>query len=551
MYENVEIDRKGFVTKARRDIQSMGKVIAVGIDGAPWELVNRFSDSGSIPNIAQMVRTGVSADLRSSIPPVTAPAWKCYSTGKNPGKLGAFWWTKVNFEKQALTFTSSVDFKSRDYWDYISDTGEYCVQINMPMTYPPPKEFSGVFVSGVPALENDDFTYPKGLKEELLRKHGWRITHESEYDVNPDKFIASVSQLIDKRFDLAEEYIDRADFMHLTIFFIDDVQHYTWSQMKMGKGKHADAIETLWAQIDRRIGKLRERAGPDHHMVIFSDHGFTDLKGALYINEWLGPELIKKKAVVKMGKKSTTEKMLTLADRTHLTPILKRMLPANSRKRFQEGRREEELDRREFFVWDETKVYGSSEGPVYINRKLVADDQEYDELRKRLVAEIEALVHPDTGEPAIEKVYTREEAYQGPYMDQAPDLIILPALGYEVAANVSDDERVWATPETFHNKWTGIHRMEGILIINGPEIREGHRLDGADIYDVAPTILALKGMAVPDDMDGRVLVEAMTDPDRYKDVEKVAAEARQDVEHKFTEEEEAALQDRLRSLGYM
>jgi len=529
----------------------MGKVIAVGIDGAPWELIDRFSKSGSIPNITELVRTGVSADLRSTIPPVTSPAWKCYSTGKNPGKLGAFWWTKVNFGKQRLTFTSAVDFKSRDYWDYISDAGEFCVQINMPMTYPPPKEFNGVFVSGVPALENDAYTYPVELKEELLRNHDWRITHDSEYDVNPDKFIASVSQLIDKRFDLAEEYVERAALMHLTIFFIDDVQHYTWAQMRSGEGKHADAIETLWSQIDDRIGRLRKRAGPDHHMVIFSDHGFTDLKGALYINEWLGPEFIKKKAVVKMGKKSTTEKMLTVADRAHLTPVLRRLVPAGRRKRFQENRNVEELSRREFFIWDETKVYGSSEGPLYINRGLVPDDQEYEALRQRLVKEIEALVHPETGEPAIEKVYTKEEAYHGPHMEDAPDLIILPTLGYEIAANVSDEGRIWATPGTFHNKWTGIHRMEGILIINGPEVKEGLRLDGADIYDVAPTILALKGMPVPDDMDGKVLVEAMRDPDRYKNVERVAAEESHQVDHKFTEEEEAALQDRLRSLGYM
>ena len=529
----------------------MSKLIAIGIDGAPWELVDRFIASGSLPNIQRLIETGASGDLVSTIPPVTAPAWKCYSTGKNPGKLGAFWWTKVNFAERRISFTSAVDFRSRDYWDYISDAGEFCVQINMPMTYPPPTEFHGIFVSGVPALENDAYTYPEELKEELLQKYDWRITHESEYEVNPDKFIASVSQLIDKRFDLAEEYIERAAFMHITIFFIDDVQHFTWAQMKSGTGKHADAIERLWSQIDDRIGRLRKMAGPDHHMVIFSDHGFTDLKGALYINEWLGPELIKKKPVVKMGVKSTTEKALSLADRAHLIPVLRRMVPAGRRKRFQESRRSEELGRREFFVWDETKVYGSSEGPVYINRVLVPDEKEDDELRRRLVNEIEALVHPDTGEPAIEKVYTKEEAYHGPYMEGAPDLIVLPSLGYEIAANVSDEGRVWATPETFHNQWTGIHRMEGILIINGPAVKEGVRLEGADIYDVAPTILAIKDIPIPDDMDGRVLVEAMVDPSRYEDVERVAAQVGHEVEHKFTEEEEAALQDRLRSLGYM
>jgi predicted AlkP superfamily phosphohydrolase/phosphomutase len=529
----------------------MVKVIALGIDGAPWELVHRFGERGSIPNIMALIEGGASGDLRSTIPPVTSPAWKCYSTGKNPGKLGAFWWTKVSFEDRKLSFTSAADFKSREYWDYVSERGEFVVQINMPMTYPPPKAFNGVFVSGVPALENDEYTCPRELKEELLSKHGWRITHESEYAVNPVKFIKSVSRLIDKRFDLAEEYVGRADLLHLTIFFIDDVQHYTWAQMKEAKGPHKDAIEDLWAQIDGRIGNLRELAGADHHFIIFSDHGFTDFKGALNINEWLAPRYIKKKPLVKMGKKSRTEKLLTVADEMRLTPLLKRMVPAASRKRFQEGRREEELDRREFFVWEETKVYGSSEGPLYINRQLVVDDDEYQALRGQLIEELEALVHPATGERAIEKVYTREEAYEGPYVGDAPDLIVLPALGYEIAANVSEDGKVWATPGDFHNQWTGIHRMEGILILHGPEILEGGKLEGASIYDIAPTILALKGMPVPDDMDGRVLVDAMSDPAKYEDVERMAGGGGEEGEHTFSEEEEEALQDRLRSLGYM
>jgi predicted AlkP superfamily phosphohydrolase/phosphomutase len=529
----------------------MVKVIALGIDGAPWELVNRFVENGSIPNIAALIEGGASGDLMSTIPPVTSPAWKCYSTGKNPGKLGAYWWTKVSFEDHKLSFTSAADFKSREYWDYLSDSGEFCVQINMPMTYPPPKEWNGIFVSGVPALENDDYTCPRELKDELLRDHDWRITHESEYSVNPTKFIKSVGELIDKRFDLAESYVERADLLHLTIFFIDDVQHYTWAQMKEGKGPHKDAIEELWAKIDHRIGTLRERAGDDHHFVIFSDHGFTDFKGALYINEWLSPEHIKKKPVVKMGKKSRTERLLTVADEMHLTPLLKRMIPSNSRKRFQEGRRDEELDRREFFIWDETRAYGSSEGPLYINRQLVPDKEEYEALRDELVDKLEALIHPATGERVIEKVYKREEAYSGPYVDDAPDMIVLPTLGYEIAANVSDEGRVWATPGDFHNQWTGIHRMEGILIMHGPEVKGGVSIEGARIYDIAPTILALKGMPVPDDMDGKVLATAMKDFAKYSDVKRTSGGEGDQGEHTFTEEEEEALQDRLRSLGYM
>ena len=52
------------------------------------------------------------------------------------------------------------------------------------------------------------------------------------------------------------------------------------------------------------------------------------------------------------------------------------------------------------------------------------------------------------------------------------------------------------------------HRPFGILAISGPGIREGQPLQGASVLDVAPTILALYGLPVGQDMDGKVLSQA-------------------------------------------
>ena len=55
------------------------------------------------------------------------------------------------------------------------------------------------------------------------------------------------------------------------------------------------------------------------------------------------------------------------------------------------------------------------------------------------------------------------------------------------------------------------HRLEGTIILRGPGIRRGVRLERASVFDVAPTILALLDLPVPLDMEGRVLWDAMTD----------------------------------------
>jgi hypothetical protein len=52
----------------------------------------------------------------------------------------------------------------------------------------------------------------------------------------------------------------------------------------------------------------------------------------------------------------------------------------------------------------------------------------------------------------------------------------------------------------------------GVLILSGPGIaQDGARLPRAQVLDIAPTLLALLGMPVAEDMPGRPLVEAFSD----------------------------------------
>lgn len=55
------------------------------------------------------------------------------------------------------------------------------------------------------------------------------------------------------------------------------------------------------------------------------------------------------------------------------------------------------------------------------------------------------------------------------------------------------------------------HMIDGAIVLNGPGIAAGTQIRGADIYDVAPTVLHLMGLAVADDMKGEVLVSAFTE----------------------------------------
>ena len=110
---------------------------------------------------------------------------------------------------------------------------------------------------------------------------------------------------------------------------------------------------------------------------------------------------------------------------------------------------------------------------------------------------------------------------------------------------------------------TGDHRMEGILIATGPAFRAGAAPDGADLLDIAPTVLQVLGVPVPADMDGRVLTELLAPsvipassvpiagPASGVYAPSSMAGAALPVAASYSEEEDAAIQQRLADLGYL
>jgi len=216
--------------------------------------------------------------------------------------------------------------------------------------------------------------------------------------------------------------------------------------------------------------------------------------------------------------------------------------------------------------WSRTQaVSGSpaSEG-VYVNLKgrephgVVEPGQPYETLRDRLAAELLALRDPNTGEPVVQAVYRREELYDGPFLDLLPDLVFDLGDGPYLASDAPMAARILEPlpPDLLQ----GRHRSTGVLAAAGAGISAGRRIEGARIVDVAPTVLYALGLPIPDDMDGRPLLEIFDDqyqashPVRHApavketDLTGLGKPARST---ESTEEEEAEMERRLRGLGYI
>jgi hypothetical protein len=96
---------------------------------------------------------------------------------------------------------------------------------------------------------------------------------------------------------------------------------------------------------------------------------------------------------------------------------------------------------------------------------------------------------------------------------------------------------------------TGDHRYNGILLMAGRGVKHLD-LTTASLMDIAPTILHLLGVPVPKDMDGKVLVQALSDD--LQDVTYTdAADTTSASASGYTPEEEAEMMQHLQDLGYL
>jgi predicted AlkP superfamily phosphohydrolase/phosphomutase len=168
-----------------------------------------------------------------------------------------------------------------------------------------------------------------------------------------------------------------------------------------------------------------------------------------------------------------------------------------------------------------------------------------------LKAALREIPNPETGEPLVEAIYERDELYHGPHAHLAPDLTVVPKDWRFRTIGLHD----FTTNTTIGPAFgpTGDHRTTGVLIAHGSAFRSGSSPDGASLLDIAPTVLHLLGVPVPDDMDGRVLTEILDPSVVATVVEREAAGpgGGEPVGVGYSGEDEAAVQKRLADLGYL
>lgn len=522
---------------------NLNKTLVIGLDGASWRVLDPLINNGLLPNFKRLKTEGAWSILESIIPPVTCPAWKCYSTGKNPGKLGVFWWVNFDKNKKQLIVPNQHSFKSKDLWDYFGEQNKKVAVINMPTTYPP-KRVNGIMISGFGAPLDKEFnfdqkyTYPPELQEQIENQYNYQVGIKELKKENKEYNKKIILQFFDNRFKLLLDTLqeNKYQFIHFTIFYINVLQHFYGSDK---------IVHEAWKKIDNYIGEIMHRF-PDINLFFMSDHGNVDIETGFVINNWLyknGYLKFKKNFDYYLGKLISYIDIIPkkLINKKLITGISRRVLP----KRLIENHPmalwtvpTSSID--SIIDWDKSTVVALSQGPIYINYKNVGKDK--NKFLEHLINHLKEIKDPFTGERAIIKVYKKDEIYNGPYTDNAPDLVIVPKNGIEIYGGFED--------KIFHkqkNAWTSGNHPHGIFMAWGTQINNKGQLSNKNILDITPTILALNNIPIPDDLDGQVMKEIFLQDIIIRSQKSKLTTSKESI----STTEQAIVKKRLEELGYL
>ena len=122
-----------------------------------------------------------------------------------------------------------------------------------------------------------------------------------------------------------------------------------------------------------------------------------------------------------------------------------------------------------------------------------------------------------------------------------------------VQEHFTDPEKKFS-PEMKPVAW---HRPHGVFVAAGRAIKHDELIHGSNLLDVAPTVLTLLGLPVPDDMDGRVLTQIFAEPPGVERIPSYEEPHPQDGVHRGVPQEESdpfaarAAMQQLADLGYI
>ena len=495
---------------------SASRVLFLGLDGGTMTALRAWFDRGITPNLASLWRRSATGALRSSEPMVTPVAWTSFLTGCTPVEHGIHEFYYVEPHDRTIRSNHAGRVLVPNLWQILSAEGREIVSLNLPMTYPPPR-VKGLVVAGSDAPGLDwAFAQCPDFRDEIFA-HVPEYTHKIVWKM-PPRTLEDLRRLAARnrgvfyaQAEAAERADARTDWSALLVHFhnLDSLQHRLWPYLDVDdtgvqRGPWNIEVETCLRALDESVGRLLELAAKrDAAVIAVSDHGFGPCRALVNVNGLLHAAKLQRRLVYGTRFRYRARR---LGDRLHRW--MTRSAPGGPGRRLARA-----IDGEVGCDWKRTLAFapfGQLSGCIFLNPETTRSETVAERVRDEVIAVCREARDPETGVELFRDVFSTADRYGFDPVDCGiPDVLALSTDGYQAQAK-------WGV--TIRNQilrpdpnLPATHWMEGVVAIDAPGVIPGARLS-ADLHDVAPTTLAMLGLAVPETMNGRVLHEAFENP---------------------------------------
>lgn len=539
---------------------ALERLLVLGLDGATWSVLDPMRRRGVLPNLEALLGRAASGTLRSSIPPMTAAAWATMQTGCSPVRHGIFDHRYFDAASGRMRINHAGRIRVPTTWQLLSQAGRSVVSLNLPGTYPPPRDVNGIVVSGMdaPHLEAALSGCPEfaaRLKAEApgytLRYH-WKRAPQSLEELQENARLTVESFRGRAEGGLCADR-HHPDWSVLMVQFqnLDPFQHRVWPYLNVdGTGVENPpwnrAAESVLRGLDDACGRLLELADRrGAGVMVVSDHGFGPCLGRIHVNRVLMDAGI--------------ARMPGLAGK-----VYRRARQGLDHLRLWRDKREDPTARSASFElsvaaqfpfdWNRTLAFAPHQDTaamVYMNRgrRGPTTPRQLDDARNSAAIALAEARHPEAGTPLFPQVICLASTYDiDPAAEGYPDLLALPDENYWVRTKLTPGAG-WIEPDA---NLPGTHRPEGVVALSAPGVAPGRSLK-ADLQDVAPTILTLLCHGVPAHIEGKPLsvVAAQQAANLRQDRPQSAVAGPHKPQFEYSEEDQAVIEQRLADLGYL
>lgn len=544
------------------------RVVAIGLDAADPEMLERWFAAGELPHLAALKRSSALCRFENTVRyhggvapyGATEGSWVSLQTGVKPSTNG--YWETVRYDPRTYRLRNDPiegGYDYREFAPFFALGDDYRVAL---FDVPVSARVDGV--SGVQLLGwGGHYPYvrresqPAGLLAEINARYGRNEVVYNDYGVfwkpNYQRWLEAASlRSIQTRTKICCDLLDREPWDLFTavygeshgaahdLWFASDPNHPVHAAWR---GKH-DPLLHVYRALDEAVGTLAARVGPDDYFLCFSPHGMqpnvTDVCDFILLPELLYRFNFPGRIGFDPADGAGDPPPPQLAgkhwywfgdvwrQRHTASAVVRRLRKWLPGWLVPPGRDFHFPYFQDWFgaagwipavwyrpAWPRMRSFALpsyADGHVRINvagREVggIVEPSDYDAECERVAAFLRSATDARTGRPIIREVLrTRATALDADPRLPNADLV---AIWHDQPVDVVDAPGVGRVgPFPYYR--SGGHRNCGFMMARGPGLPPGHTLAGAETVDFAPTILELLGAPIPDHLEGRSLLSELT-----------------------------------------